>query len=199
MVQSSPPKAQISTNSTVLYDPPAGSQQTTVYGVDNPTKSPMPRRTGHRGTAQEHGERAQASRASPKKHCLEPNYSKASLAPQSDAKSDSIQKLKPRQQAPYQHQTAAARLRRQEKSPATAMLTFASLTEDTVPAEPQRKVDILHYGRAKRDEIVEKLQAESLKHFQALHRAKTKSCTAATASQKRPRGAKLYHEPPLIG
>lgn len=77
-----------------------------------------------------------------------------------------------------------------------AMPAFAGLAEDTAPTEPQRKVDVLHYGRAKRDEIVERLQAESLKHFQALQRVKTKSCTAATSS-KRPRGAKVHHEPPL--
>lgn len=51
-----------------------------------------------RGTTVERVERAQVLRVSPKKHFLESNFSKASLTPQSAAKSDSVQKLKAHRQ-----------------------------------------------------------------------------------------------------
>jgi len=62
-----------------------------------------------------------------------------------------------------------------ERSPERAADFYFGAVEERTKDEEKRKIDILNYGRAKRDEIIEKLQVESAKHFQALQKARAKS------------------------
>lgn len=84
------------------------------------------------------------------------------------------------------------------RSPDNLADYYFGAVEEKPKNEQRRKVDILNYGRAKRDEIIEKLQLESAKHFQAMQKTRAKS-GGTLKSQKYSKNAfKLQSEPQIM-
>ena len=97
MAKSSPHKALVCSNSTFLDDQANASQLSSVYAADRSAKSPTRARlNGPSEAALEYADREQVLRGSPSKQGVDRHLSRASLTQQSDGKSDSIMKLKPR-------------------------------------------------------------------------------------------------------
>ena len=184
---------QASTSSTVLYDLQRGSLKTSANVLETQGKSPVQLRQGAAGpyAHQAYADRACEQRCSPKQLVTdnqpgEGSSSKAGMAAQSEGKCDShLRPQKPK--ASYQNHTAASRIRQLEKSPLAATRVLVSQTEAPTAVDQPKQLDFLNNGRAVRDEIIERMQEESMKHFQALQRARPKSSTATTGS-KRQRG-----------